>query len=109
MVHLINYELVGVRLPAERSHVENAIKALGPCYAFGPGTWLVESELTNRAICERIIPLLKRSDRIVATRIHRDWVMANVPQVEVDWLAACNFTAATDRDPTVPRVPTVRG
>lgn len=109
MVHLITFELVGARFPAERTHVENAIKALGPAYAFGPNAWFVESELSNRAICERIVPLLKHQDRIVASRIHRDWVAANVPQTEVDWLAACNFTSAADRDPAVPRVPTIRG
>ena len=109
MVHLIAFELVGARLPDERVHLENTIKALGPSYAFHPNAWFVESELTNRAICERLTPLLRRHDRIIATRIDRDWVAANVPQPEVDWLSRCNFVAATDRDPTVPRVPTVRG
>ena len=108
MVHLVAFEFVGPRLPAERSHVENALRALGPCYAFQPSVWVVESELSNRAICERLVPLIKPHDRVVATRIHRDWVAINVPQQEVDWLSACNFTAAHDRDPAVPRVPTVR-
>jgi hypothetical protein len=109
MVHLVTVELVGPRLPTDRGLIETAIRGLGPCYAFHPAGWIVESELSNRAICERLAPLLKPQDRLMATRIHRDWVTANVPQKEVDWLAGCNFTAAHDRDPAVPRVPTVRG
>jgi hypothetical protein len=108
MVHLIAFELNGARLPAERALLETAIKTLGAAYAFNATAWLVESELTNRAICERLTPLLRRHDRLIATRIDRDWVAANVPDAEADWLARCNFASATDRDPTVPRVPSVR-
>jgi hypothetical protein len=106
MVHLIAFELNGARLPAERAVLETALRTLGPAYAFHPTAWVVESELSNRAICERLTPLLRRNDRIIATRIDRDWVAANVPDEETDWLSRCNFASASD--PTVPRVPTVR-
>ena len=108
MVHLIAFELKGARLPAERASLETALKTLGPAYAFTASAWVVECELSNRAICERLTPLLRPHDRLIATRIDRDWVAANVPDAESDWLASCNFASATDRDPTVPRVPTVR-
>ena len=108
MVHLIAFELNGARLPAERALLETALKTLGPAYAFNSSAWVVESELSNREICQRLTPLLRRHDRLLATRIDRDWVAANVPDAESDWLARCNFASATDPDPTAPRVPTVR-
>jgi len=109
MVHLIAFELVGARLPGERAGLESAIRGLGPAYAFDRTAWIVESELSNGAICERLVPLLRRDDRIIATRIDRDWVAANIPQAEVDWLSRCNFASVNDRDPIAPRVPTIRG
>ena len=107
MVHLIAFELVGARLPDERIRLETAIRGLGPAYAFHRTAWIVESELSNGAICEQLVPHLRRNDRILTTRIDRDWVAANVPQAEVDWLSRANFASASD--PTVPRVPTIRG
>jgi hypothetical protein len=108
MVHLIAFELNGARLPAERTLLETALKMLGPAYAFHPTAWVVESELSNREICRRLMPLMRRHDRLIVTRIDRDWVAANVPDAESDWLSRCNFASASDREPAVPRVPTVR-
>ena len=96
MVHLITYELVGLHLPEETTRLEGAIKAFGECYAFHKTAWFVETELSNKEVCERIAGLLRPRDRVVVTRIHRDWVAANVPQPEIDWLSSRNFHSAND-------------
>lgn len=96
MVHLITYELVGLRMPTETHKLETAIKALGDAYAFDKTVWVVECELDNREICSRLASYLRPSDRIIVTRIYRDWITANVPQAEVDWMASRNYTSATD-------------
>ena len=101
MVHFITYELVGPRMPGEAHKVAAAIKALGSCYAFHGSAWILESELSNEAICERLQPLLRPTDRLVVTRIHRDWVGANMPPAEADWLASRNFTSLSDPSPVV--------
>ena len=97
MVHLIAYELVGVRLPDETARLEAAIKSLGEAYAFHKTAWLVETEVSNKDVCEKLAALLRPRDRIIVTRIHRDWVTANVPEAETEWLATRNFHAADDR------------
>ena len=108
MVHLITFELEGPRMPGERHRMEQAIKALGPSFAFAPATWIVESEMDNRDICERLRPFIRPTDRIVSTRIYRDWVAANIPEVEREWLGSRNFTAIEDAPKMVRRIPTVR-
>jgi hypothetical protein len=96
VVHLIAYELVGVRLPDEAARLEATIKALGEAYAFHKTAWFVETELSNKDVCEKLAVLLRPRDRIVVTRIHRDWVTANVPEAETEWLSTRNFHAAND-------------
>lgn len=109
MVHLVTYEFVGPRLPGKATRVEEAIKALGPCYAFHKTAWFVESELNNREISERLVPLMRPHDRLIATRIHRDWIGANIAGAEADWLGACNFASAGDEPGiSIRRVQTIR-
>lgn len=108
MVHFITYELVGPRMPGEAHKVAAAIKALGNCYAFHGSAWVLESELTNEAIGERLRLLLRPADRLLVTRIHRDWVGANMPPAEADWLGARNFTSLSDPSPIVRPMQMVR-
>lgn len=96
MVHLITYELVGVRMPDETQRLEAAIKSLGEAYAFHKTAWFVETEQSNAQVCERLAALLRPRDRLVVTRIHRDWVAVNVPEVETEWLSQRNFHSAHD-------------
>ncbi len=96
MVHYITYELVGIRMPDEAARIEAAIKAMGPAYAFTKSSWFVESELENKEISERIAALLRPKDRLVVTRIHKDWIAANLTPDETEWLGSRNFTGVTD-------------
>lgn len=96
MVHSITYELVGIRMPDEVARLEVAIKALGPAYAFSKSMWIVECELENAAISERLAPLLRAKDRLLVARLHRDWVAANLTVEETEWLGSRNFTGITD-------------
>lgn len=105
MVHLITYDLAGVRLPDEIGRIEAAIKALGQCYAFHKTAWFVETELTNKEVCEKVAAVLRPRDRLVVTRIHRDWVAANVSPAETEWLGGRNFHAATDHPGTAAPFP----
>jgi hypothetical protein len=104
VVHLLTYELVGVRMPDEVTRIEEAIKAMGECFAFHKAAWFIDTELSNKEVCAKIVALLKSRDRIVVTRIHRDWVAANLPQAETDWLSSRNFHSASDPSavPTLP-------
>jgi len=98
VVHLITYELSGVRLPDEVSRIEAAIKALGgECYAFHKSAWFVETELSNKDVCEKLAVHLRPRDRLVVTRVHRDWVAANVPAAETEWLEQRNFHSVNDQ------------
>ncbi len=96
MVHCITFELIGIRLPDETAKIDEAIKALGPAYAFTKHTWFVECELENLDISQRIAPLLRAKDRLVVTRIHKDWIAANLTPEETEWLGSRNFTGVTD-------------
>ena len=96
MVHYIALELVGIRMPDETAKIGTAIRALGDCYAFQKTAWLVETERSNDDICKQLQPMLRAADRVLVMRIHRDWVSANMPQEEVDWLSARNFNGAND-------------
>lgn len=95
-------------MPNESMRIEQAIKEMGPSFAFSAGTWIVETELSNREVCERLQPFVRPTDRVIATRIYRDWVAANIPEVERDWLGSRNFTAVEDAPNTVRRIPTIR-
>lgn len=105
MVHLITYEFVGVRLPDEAGRLEEAIRSFGECYAFHKTAWFVETNATNKEVCEKLGALLRPRDRLVVTRIHPDWVAVNVPQVEIDWLAQRNFHSPNDPSGQVARFP----
>jgi hypothetical protein len=96
LVHLIMYELAGIRMPDEIVKLESAIKELGESYALAKATWIVETELSNQMISERLAPRLRPKDRIFVSRIYRDWVAANLPPEEVDWLSARNFASPSD-------------
>ena len=58
MVHLIMYELAGIRMPDEILKLEAGIKELGESYLLSKSTWIVETELTNQMISERLAPFL---------------------------------------------------
>jgi len=105
VVHLITYELVGVRLPDEVARIEAAVKALGECYAFHRTAWFVETELSNKVVCEKITAVLGPRDRIVVTRVHRDWVAANVSPAETEWLGGRNFHSLQDHPGTATPFP----
>jgi hypothetical protein len=83
-------------MPDETARIEAAIKALGPAYAFMKTSWIVESELENKQISERLQPLFRASDRLLVTRIHKDWIAANLTAEETEWLGSRNFTGITD-------------
>jgi hypothetical protein len=96
VVHYIAFELVGIRLPDETAKLETAIKALGDAYQFQKHAWLVESELSNTQISERLVAVLRPKDRLLCMRIYKDWVAANVPQEELDWLSGRNYSGVGD-------------
>jgi uncharacterized protein YbjT (DUF2867 family) len=96
VVHYIAYELNGIRLPDETARLEETIKALGSAYAFARNAWFVESELENREISAKIAPLLRQKDRLIVTRVYKDWVAANLSPEETEWLGSRNFTGITD-------------
>jgi hypothetical protein len=96
VVHQISYELIGVRMPDETARIEATIKALGPAYAYTKTSWIVESELENHEISARLAPLLRANDRLLVTRVHNNWVAANLTAEETEWLGSRNFTAITD-------------
>jgi len=102
VVHCITLELVGLRLPNETAKLETAIKELGDAYQFMKNVWLVESEQSNTQISEKIAAALRPNDRLLVTRVHKDWVMANSPQQELDWLGSRNFSGVGD-PPLFPR------
>jgi hypothetical protein len=96
MVHYIALELPGLRLPTETAKLESAIKAMGDAYQFQKHAWIVEAELNNTEISERLVVVLRPTDKLLVLRIHKDWVAANLPQVEVDWLSGRNYSGAGD-------------
>ena len=96
MVHTITYELVGLRMPDEVARFEAAIKSVGPAYAFMKTVWFVESELDNQTISERLAPLLRANDRLLVTRVHKDWIAANLTPDETEWLGSRNYTGLAD-------------
>ena len=96
MVHYIAYELVGIRLPDETAKLETAIKTLGDAYQFQKHAWFVEAELNNTEISERLVAVLRPNDKLMVMRIHKDWVAANIPQPELDWLSGRNYSGVGD-------------
>ncbi len=102
MVHCITFELVGLRLPTETAKFEAAIREMGDAYQFQKNVWFVESELTNKAISEKLVTVMRPNDRLLVTRVHKDWVMANAPDAELEWLGGRNYSGVGD-PPLFPR------
>jgi hypothetical protein len=96
VVHYIALELPGIRLPDETAKLEAAIKSLGDTYQFQKFAWIVEAEVSNTEISERLVTVLRPTDKLLVMRIHKDWVAANVPQPEVDWLSGRNYSGVGD-------------
>jgi hypothetical protein len=96
VVHYIAFELVGIRLPDETGKIEAAIKSCGDAYQFQKHAWLVESEMSNTEISERVVATLRPKDRMLTMRIHKDWIAANLPQEELDWLGGRNYSGVGD-------------
>jgi hypothetical protein len=96
VVHYIALETPGLRLPDETSKLEIAIKSLGDAYQFQKFAWIVESEKTNTQISESLVAVLRPTDKLLVMRIHKDWVAANVPQPELDWLSGRNYSGVGD-------------
>lgn len=96
VVHFIALEMAGIRLPDETGKLENAIKSMGDAYQFQKQAWIVESELTNTQISEKLVAVLRSHDRLLVMRVHKDWVAANLPQPELDWLSGRNYAAVGD-------------
>lgn len=96
VVHYIALEMPGIRLPDETARLEAAIKALGDAYHFQKFAWIVESELSNAQVSEKLVAVLRPTDKLLVMRISKDWIAANLPQAELDWLSARNYTAVGD-------------
>lgn len=96
VVHYIALELPGLRLPNETEKLETAIKSMGDAYQFQKFAWIVETELTNTQISEKLVAVLRPTDKLLVIRIHKDWVAANVPQPELDWLSGRNYAGVGD-------------
>jgi hypothetical protein len=96
VVHYIALELPGIRLPDETARLEGAIKSLGDAYQFQKFAWIVEAEVSNTEISERLVQVLRATDKLLVMRIHKDWVAANVPQPELDWLGGRNYSGVGD-------------
>jgi hypothetical protein len=96
VVHYIALELPGLRLPDETAKLQIAIKELGDAYQFQKFAWIVESEKSNTEISEKLVMVLRPTDKLLVMRIHKDWVAANVPQPELDWLSGRNYTGVGD-------------
>lgn len=96
MVHYIALELPGLRLPDETMKLTTALKSMGDAYQFQKQAWIVETELTNTEISERLVAVLRPTDKLLVMRIHKDWVAANVPQAEVDWMSGRNYSGVGD-------------
>jgi hypothetical protein len=96
VVHYIALELPGLRLPDETGKLEAAIKGLGDAYQAQKFAWIVECELTNTQISERLVAVLRPTDKLLVMRIHKDWVAANIPQPELDWLSGRNYAGVGD-------------
>ena len=80
VVHYIALELPGLRLPDETAKLQIAIKEMGDAYQFQKFAWIVETELNNTQISEKLVAVLRPTDKLLVMRIHKDWVAANVPQ-----------------------------
>jgi hypothetical protein len=96
VVHYIALELPGIRLPDETAKLEAAIKSFGDAYQFQKFAWIVEAEVSNTEISERLVKVLRATDKLLVMRIHKDWVAANVPQPELDWLSGRNYSGVGD-------------
>lgn len=96
VVHYIALELPGLRLPDETAKLETAIKSFGDAYQFQKFAWIVETESTNTEISEGLVKVLRPTDKLLVMRIHKDWVAANVPQAELDWLGGRNYSGVGD-------------
>jgi hypothetical protein len=96
VVHYIALELPGIRLPDETGKLQNAIKEMGDAYQFQKFAWIVETELSNTQISEKLVAVLRPTDKLLVMRIHKDWVAANVPQAELDWLSGRNYSGVGD-------------
>jgi hypothetical protein len=96
VVHYIALELHGIRLPDETARLQIAIKEMGDAYQFQKFAWIVETELSNTQISEKLVTVLRPTDKLLVMRIHKDWVAANVPQPELDWLSGRNYSGVGD-------------
>jgi hypothetical protein len=96
LVHYIALELPGLRLPDETSKLQTAIKEMGDAYQFQKFAWIVETELTNAQISEKLVTVLRPTDKLLVMRIHKDWIAANLPQPELDWLGGRNYSGVGD-------------
>jgi hypothetical protein len=96
VVHYIALELPGLRLPDETAKLQIAIKEMGDAYQFQKFAWIVETELNNTQISEKLVAVLRPTDKLLVMRIHKDWVAANVPQPELDWLSGRNYSGVGD-------------
>jgi len=96
VVHYIALELPGIRLPDETAKLVTALKSLGDAYQFQKQAWIVESELTNKEISAKLVEVLRPTDKLLVMRINKDWVAANVPEPELEWMGARNYSAVGD-------------
>ena len=86
----------GSRARRECAKLQTALKEMGDAYQFQKHAWIVETELTNTEISQRLVVVLRPTDKLLVMRIHKDWVAANVPQPELDWLSGRNYAGVGD-------------
>ncbi len=96
VVHYIALELPGLRLPDETARLQSAIKEMGDAYQFQKFAWIVETELSNTQVSEKLVAVLRPTDKLLVMRIHKDWIAANLPQAELDWMSGRNYSAVGD-------------
>ena len=96
VVHYIALEMPGLRLPDETARLQNAFKEMGDAYQFQKHAWIVETELTNAQISEKLVLVLRPTDKLLVMRIHKDWIAANLPQAELDWMSGRNYSGVGD-------------
>jgi hypothetical protein len=94
MVHLIAYELKDFRSRYDYARLHQAIREISGTYLHLPESrWLVETDLSTRAVGERLAPFTVQGDPLFVTRIYRDWYAYSLTQEQIDWLQGRNFAS----------------
>jgi hypothetical protein len=97
MVHLIAYEIKGYRSAFHYQRLGEAIKGISGSWCHIPESkWLVETDLSTKAVSEHLAPLTQVGDPLFVTRLHRDWSGYSLTQQQISWLNGRDFGSSTD-------------